>query len=329
MKQKSLGKNGPLVSQVGLGCMGMSDFYGTKETRNRAESIRTIHAALDSGINLLNTGDFYGIGHNELLIAEALRNVPQKPLISVKFGAMRTPSGGFSGYDARPNAVKNFAAYSLVRLGVEAIDIYQPSRVDPTIPIEETIGAIKELIEEGKVRYLGLSEASPENIRKAHKIHPVTALEIEYSLATRLIEKEILATARELGIGIVAYGVLSRGLLSGRITGGLGTGDFRTHSPRFMGKNLESNLERVNVLQELAKEKGCTPAQLAIAWVLHQGNDIVPLIGSTRIDSLQENLGSLSVNFTSEELRRISDSFPEGSFQGERYPAFQMQTVAK
>lgn len=329
MKQRKLGAQGPLVSEIGLGCMGMSDFYGTKETRDRGESIRTIHAALDAGISLLNTGDFYGIGHNELLIAEALKSVSNRPLISVKFGAMRTPQGGFTGYDARPAAVKNFAAYSLTRLGAEAIDIYQPSRVDPTIPIEETVGAIKELIEEGKVRYLGLSEASPENIRRAHKIHPVTALEIEYSLATRLIEKEILSTARELGIGIVAYGVLSRGLLTGKISGQLENGDFRNHSPRFMGKNLESNLERVNLLQELAKEKGCSPAQLAIAWVLHQGNDIVPLIGSTKTGSLKENLGALNVSLNREELNRISEAFPDGSFQGERYPALQMQTVAK
>lgn len=329
MKQKKLGKNGPEVSEVGLGCMGMSDFYGNKETRDRSESIRTIHAALDSGINLLNTGDFYGIGHNELLISEALKTTSAKPLISVKFGALRTPQGGFSGYDARPASVKNFAAYSLVRLGLDVIDIYQPSRVDPNVPIEETVGAISELIQEGKVRYLGLSEASPENIRRAHKIHPVTALEIEYSLATRLIEKEILSTSRELGIGIVPYGILSRGLLSGKISGNLKEGDFRSHSPRFMGKNLESNLDRVNVLQELAKEKNCTPAQLAIAWVLHQGNDIVPLLGSTRTSSLKENLGALSIELSPEELRRIGDSFPEGSFQGERYPAPQMQTVAK
>ncbi|TGK22127.1 aldo/keto reductase [Leptospira stimsonii] len=329
MKQKQLGKNGPQVSEVGLGCMGMSDFYGNKETRDRAESIRTIHAALDAGINLLNTGDFYGIGHNELLLSEALRSTSSNPLISVKFGALRTPQGGFSGYDARPAAVKNFAAYSLVRLGVDVIDIYQPSRVDPNVPIEETVGAISELIKEGKVRFLGLSETSPENIRRAHKIHPVTALEIEYSLATRLIEKEILSTARELGIGIVPYGILSRGLLSGKISGTLQEGDFRSHSPRFMGKNLESNLERVNVLQELAKEKNCTPAQLAIAWVLHQGNDIVPLLGSTRTSSLKENLGALLIELSPEELRRMSDSFPEGSFQGDRYPAPQMQTVAK
>ncbi|MBM9502762.1 aldo/keto reductase [Leptospira sp. 201903071] len=329
MKKKKLGTNGPQVSEVGLGCMGMSDFYGNQETRDRAESLRTIHAALDAGINLLNTGDFYGIGHNELLISEALKTTSSEPLISVKFGALRTPQGGFSGYDARPTAVKNFAAYSLVRLGVDVIDIYQPSRVDPNVPIEETVGAISELIKEGKVRYLGLSEASPENIRRAHKIHPVTALEIEYSLATRLIEKEILSTARELGIGIVPYGILSRGLLSGKIAGNLQEGDFRSHSPRFMGKNLESNLERVNVLQELAKEKNCTPAQLAIAWVLHQGNDIVPLLGSTRTSSLKENLGALSIELSPEELIRMSDSFPEGSFQGERYPAPQMQTVAR
>ncbi|TGL64039.1 aldo/keto reductase [Leptospira sarikeiensis] len=329
MKQRKLGKNGPMVSEVGLGCMGMSDFYGTKETRNRQESIATIHEALDSGINLLNTGDFYGTGHNELLISEALKTRAEKPMISVKFGGLRSPSGAFIGYDFRPNSVKNFAAHSLTRLGLDVIDIYQPSRIDPEIPVEETVGAIADLIKEGYVRYLGLSESSPENLRRAHKVHPVTALEVEYSLATRVIEKELLQTARELGIAVIPYGIVGRGLLTGKIESSLKVADFRTNSPRFQGKNLEANLERVSLLQELAKKKGCTTAQLAIAWVLHRGEDIVPLIGSTRRESLRENLTALSISLTAEELRILDESFPEGAFQGDRYPSHLMQLVVK
>lgn len=329
MKLRKLGKNGPEVSQVGLGCMGMSDFYGTKETRSREESIATIHEALDSGINFLNTGDFYGTGHNELLISEALKGRKNKPMISVKFGGLRSPSGAFIGYDFRPNSVKNFAAHSLTRLGVDVIDIYQASRVDPEIPIEETVGAIADLIKEGYVRYLGLSEASPENLRRAHKVHPVSALEVEYSLATRVIEKELLDTARELGVAIVPYGIVGRGLLTGKIENSLGVPDFRSNSPRFQGKNLEANLERVSLLQELAKKKGCSTAQLAIAWVLHRGEDIVPLIGSTRRASLRENLEALSVQLSPEELKTLDESFPDGAFQGDRYPSHLMQLVVK
>ncbi|TGJ98301.1 aldo/keto reductase [Leptospira langatensis] len=329
MQLRKLGTNGPMVSELSLGCMGMSDFYGTKETRDRKESIATIHAALDAGVNLLNTGDFYGIGHNELLISEAIKTRSEKPLISVKFGALRTPSGDFIGYDARPSSVKNFAAHTLTRLGTDVIDIYQPSRVDPSVPIEETVGAIAELIQDGKVRYLGLSEASPENLRRAHKVHPVTALEVEYSLATRVIEKELLQTARELGVSVVAYGVVGRGLLTGAIETKLGVADFRANSPRFQGKNLEANLERVSLLQELAKKKGCSTAQLAIAWVLHKGADIVPLIGSTRRASLKENLEAQSVKLSAEEIKTLDETFPEGSFQGDRYPAHGMQLVVK
>jgi aryl-alcohol dehydrogenase-like predicted oxidoreductase len=329
MDTKKLGKNGPVVSAVGLGCMGMSDFYGNKESRNDAESIETIKAALDSGINFLNTGDFYGVGHNELLIREALKGRSSKPLISVKFGILRTPNGGFSGIDTKPESVKNFAAYSLTRLGVDAIDIYQPARINPAIPIEDTVGAIADLIREGKVKYLGLSETSPELIRRAHKIHPVTAVEVEYSIASRVIEKELLKTCRELGIGVVAYGVLSRGLLSGGLTGKYAMTDFRAHAPRFTGENFEVNKKRVALLEEMAKEKGCTSSQLAIAWVLNQGDDILPLIGTTKRNRLYENLSATEIELSGEDLRRIDEAFPDESFAGSRYAEQQMAVVVK
>lgn len=329
MRLKKLGKDGPTVSAVGLGCMGMSDFYGSKATRNDTESIETLKAALDLGVTLINTGDFYGVGHNELLISQVLKQSAHKPLISVKFGALRTPQGGFSGIDARPVAVKNFIAYSLVRLGVDVIDIYQPARVDPSVPIEETVEAIADLIKEGKVRYLGLSEASPEILRRAHKVHPVTAIEIEYSLATRVIETELLATARDLGVGVVAYGVLSRGLLSGALTGSFEASDFRNYAPRFTGKNFETNQKRISLLQEIAKNKACTASQLAIAWVLHQGDDIVPLLGTTNRDRLKENLAAVEIELSQSELEELNRSFPDGIFEGERYDSKSMQLVVK
>lgn len=329
MNTKRLGKHGPVVSAIGFGCMGMSDFYGTKESRNDNESVKTIQTALDAGVNFLNTGDFYGTGHNELLIREALKGRSEKPLISVKFGVLRTPAGGFSGIDTKPEAVKNFAAYSLTRLGVEAIDIYQPARINPAIPIEDTVGAIADLIKEGKVKYLGLSEATPEQVRKAHQVHPVTAVEVEYSLASRVIEKELIATCRELGIGIVAYGVLSRGLLSGALDGKFPMSDFRAHAPRFTGENFTINQKRVQVLQQLAKEKQCTPPQLAIAWVMQQGDDILPLVGTTNQQRLLENLQATQVRLTENEKQQLSNAFPDGSFAGERYADQQMALVVQ
>lgn len=329
MKTIRLGKNGPRVAAPGLGTMGMSDLYGTKETRSDTASIETIQAALDMGVNFLDTGDYYGAGHNELLIREALRGRSEKPVISVKFGALRSPSGDWLGFDTRPEAVKNFAAYSLTRLNVEAIDIYQPGRIHPAIPIEDTVGAIADLIREGKVKYLGLSEASPEIIRRAHQVHPVTAIEVEYSLASRVIEKELLQVCRELGIGIVAYGVLSRGLLSGELTGQFAPTDFRAHAPRFTGENFEANKTKVALLQEMAQKKGCTASQLALAWVLHQGDDILPLFGTTKKSRLKENIEAAEIRLTPEELDYLDKHFPEGAFAGTRYAAPQMGMVVR
>jgi aryl-alcohol dehydrogenase-like predicted oxidoreductase len=327
MKQIELGKNGPRVSALGLGTMGMSDLYGTKETRKDDESIKTIQAALEMGISFIDTGDYYNAGHNELLIREALKGRKNRPVISVKFGALRSPAGEWLGFDTRPEAVKNFAAYSLTRLNVEAIDIYQPGRINPAIPIEETVGAIADLIKQGKVKYLGLSEASPELIRRAHKVHPVTAVEVEYSLASRVIEKELLSVCRESGIGIVAYGVLSRGLLSGKLTGQYAVTDFRAHAPRFTGENFEANKKKVALIQKLADEKDCTPSQLALAWVLHQGDDILSLFGTTKINRLSENIEALKIKLTKEDLDYLDKTFPEGSFAGTRYAGPQMGMV--
>ena len=270
MDKRQLGNTGPKVSAIGLGCMGMSDAYGPSD---RGESIATLHAALDAGITLLDTGDFYGMGHNELLIREALAARRRDQVeISVKFGALRDVAGGFNGLDGRPAAVKNFLAYSLQRLGVETIDIYRPARLDPNVPIEDTIGAIADMIKAGWVRHIGLSEVGSDTIRRAHAVHPIADLQIEYSLIARGIEGDILETCRELGIGITAYGVLARGLISGHWTRNQsGARDYRMHSPRFQGSNLDSNLALVDELRPIADEIGASPAQVAIAWVAAQG----------------------------------------------------------
>lgn len=320
MERKKLGKLGPTVSAVGLGCMGMSGMYGPSD---RAESLATIHAALDAGINLLDTGDFYGMGHNEMLIGEALRGVKRDSVVlSVKFGALRGPDQGWIGYDARPAAIKNFLSYSLQRLGVDHIDIYRPARLDPDVPIEETIGAIADMVKAGYVRHIGLSEVGSETIKRAAATHPICDLQIEYSLLSRGIEQEILPTCRTLGIGITAYGVLSRGLISGHWQKEkAGKGDFRAFSPRFQGENVDKNLALVETLRKVADAKGATVAQIAIAWVAAQGKDIVPLVGARAREQLKKSLGALELTLTPKDLADIEAAIPRGAASGERYPA--------
>ena len=323
METRQLGAAGPRVSALGLGCMGMSGMYGPAD---RAESIATIGAALEAGVTLLDTGDFYGMGHNEMLIAEALHGVARERFqVSVKFGALRDPAGGWRGYDARPQAVTNFLAYSLQRLRLDHIDIYRPARLDPAVPIEDTVGAIAEAVKAGHVRHIGLSEVGSETIRRAAAVHPIVDLQIEYSLLSRGVEDDILPTCRELGIAVTAYGVLSRGLISGHWRrDGAGPGDFRTHSPRFQDGNVERNLALVEALRAIAAAKGVTVAQVAIAWVAAQGADIVPLIGARRRDQLAEALGALPVVLTPDDLAAIERTVPKGAAAGARYAPAQM-----
>lgn len=324
MNTRKLGSTGIGTGALGLGLMGMSGMYGPAE---EAESLATIHAAVDAGVTLLDTGDFYGMGHNEMLLGRALKEIDRdKVLISVKFGAQRGPDGSWFGFDGRPAAVKTSLAYSLTRLGVDHIDIYRPARLDPAVPIEETVGAIAEMVQAGYVRHIGLSEVGAETIRRAHAVHPIADLQIEYSLISRGIEDTILPTLRELGIGVTAYGVLSRGLISGHWSADRqsSAGDFRNYSPRFQGENLAQNLALVEQLRAVAGEKGVSVAQIAIAWVLAQGEQIVPLVGARRRERLTEALGSLDVHLTGEDLARIEKAVPRDAAAGSRYAAEQM-----
>jgi len=325
MESITLGSGGPAVSRVGLGLMGMSGIYGPAD---ETESIATIRAALDTGITLLDTADFYGMGHNEMLLRDALRGVPRGSVfIQVKFGGQRDPRGAFIGHDASPNAVKNSLAYSLQRLGTDYVDLYQPARLDPRVPIEDTVGAIAEMIEAGFVRYLGLSEVGAATIRRAHAVHPVTALQIEYSLMSRGIEAQILPAVRELGIGVTAYGVLSRGLLSTTSAREIGPGDPRGRFPRFRAENLGRNLDLLAALEKIAQEHGVSTAQLAIAWVLSRGTDIVPLIGTKRRDRLAEALGALSLRLDPADLAALEAAVPPGQVAGDRYDPGQMTAL--
>jgi aryl-alcohol dehydrogenase-like predicted oxidoreductase len=326
ISQVPLGRGGPLVSRVGLGLMGMSGVYGPAD---EAESIATIRAALDAGVTLLDTGDFYGMGHNELLLRDALRRVDRDSvLIQVKFGGQRDPRGEFVGHDASPAAVKNSLAYSLTRLGTDYIDVYQPARLDPRVPIEDTVGAIAQMIQAGYVRYLGLSEMGADTIRRAHAVHPVSELQIEYSLMSRSIETEILPAVRELGISVTAYGILSRGLLSSASAREIGGGDPRAaRFPRFQGDNLRRNLGLLAGLERIAADHGVTTAQLAFAWALSRGDDIIPLIGTKRRDRLAEALGALELRLGPAELASLEAAVPADQVAGDRYATAQMAAL--
>jgi len=321
---RTLGSTGPLVAPIGLGLMGMSDLYGPADD---AESIATIHRALDAGVTLLDTGDFYGMGRNELLLRDALRGRRREDVvISVKFGVLRDAAGGWSGVDTRPVAIKNFLAYTLRRLGTDHVDIYRPARIDPTVPIEETVGALAQLVQQGYVRNIGLSEVGEGTLRRAHAVHSISDLQIEYSLISRGLETTILPTARELGIGITAYGVLSRGLLSGHWSAQRTetNTDFRSHLPRFTGANLERNLALVEALRSVASGSRATVAQVAIAWVLARGQDVVPLVGARRRDRLDESLGAAEIELSAADLAAIEAAAPAAAVAGSRYDATQM-----
>ncbi len=327
MQIRRLGKNGPEVSGIGLGCMGMSGMYGAAD---ESESIATIHAAIEASVTLFDTGDFYGMGHNETLLQKALAGQPRERFfIGVKFGAMRAPNGAFIGIDARPVAVKNFLAYSLRRLGTDYVDLYQPARVDPSVPIEDTVGAISEMVKAGYVRHIGLSEASADTIRRAHAVHPISALQIEYSLVSRSAESEIIPTLRELGVSLVAYGVFSRGLLTGHMPSpeSAARGDIRAHFPRFQGENLARNQKLISRLQEIATKKGINVAQLALAWVLSKGKEIIPLVGARHRQQLKDALETLPMSLSSDEIATMERAVPPDSVAGDRYGAEQMAVL--
>lgn len=322
LPQRRLGKEGPETAALALGCMGMSGMYGQA---HEGESTATIQEAIDRGIGLLDTGDFYGMGHNEMLIGRAIKGRRDQVLLSVKFGAMRAPDGSWIGFDGRPAAVKNALAHTLTRLGVEYVDIYRPARLDPQVPIEETVGAIGDMVKAGYVRHIGLSEVGAETIRRARAVQPICDLQLEYSLVTRGPESTIFPALEELGIGVTAYGVLSRGLLSGSVPSG--KGDLRSHMPRFLGNNFEQNQQLVERLRGMAQEKGATASQMAIAWVLAKGDYIVPVIGARTRKQLDESLGALEIKLSPQEVRRLAEAVPAEAVAGTRYDARQMQML--
>jgi aryl-alcohol dehydrogenase-like predicted oxidoreductase len=322
IQPRKLGRTGPTVFPIALGCMAMSGVYGPAD---EPESLATIHAAIDAGITLIDTGDFYGMGHNEILLGQALRFMREKVLVSVKFGAQRGPDGAWLGYDARPAAVKTALAYSLKRLGVDYIDIYRPARLDPNVPIEDTVGAIADMIKAGYVRHIGLSEVGPETVRRAAKVHPIVDLQIEYSLISRSPETRIFPALEELGIAVTAYGILSRGLLSGSTN--RGPGDIRNRFPRFNAENLAQNQKVVARLAEVAAGKGITPPQLAIAWALAKSPSIIPVIGARTRAQLSDSLAALNVTLSSEEIAAIEAAIPANAVAGTRYDAHQMQVL--
>lgn len=320
MEKRKLGKNGPEVSAISIGTSwGINNL--TEWNQSKKQLTDTLHQAIDAGINFINTADFYGCGISELTIGEVIKERRKEVFISVKTGAVINPNGHFTGLDGSPKAIKNYCAYSLKRLGVDEIDLYQPCRIDPNIPIEETVGAIKDLIDEGKVRYLGLSEANAEQLQRANKVHQVAALEIEYSLATRFIEKEILPKARELGTAIVPYSAFYYGLLTGKMCFPLSPNDYKNMFPRFQGENLEHNLQKVEWLKDFSANKGLSASQIALAWLLNKGNDIIPIVGMTRPERIVDNLKALEITFTQDELENLNEAFKEGVIKGERYPS--------
>ncbi|MCX2573639.1 aldo/keto reductase [Pedobacter sandarakinus] len=319
IKKIQLGHNGPLVSGLGLGCMRMSSIWGGS-TPNESESIATINEALDLGINFLNTGDFYGAGHNEILIGKAIKGRRADAFISVKFGAL-FHNGQWLGLDLRPNSIKNFINYSLTRLGIETIDLYQPSRMDDSVPVEDIIGTVADLVKEGKVRHIGVSEITAEQLRSANEVYPISALEIGYSLADRQIENELLPTAKELGIAVIAFANTAEGLLTGEMSAPLIESDYRNHFSRFQGENLIHNLQKVAVLKDLASTKGISPTQLAIAWVKQQGEQIMPLVSMSKRSRLAQNISAMEIEFTEEEMTTLNTTFAIGAIKGGTYLA--------
>ncbi len=326
MEMRALGKGGLTVSALGLGCMGMSEFYGPGDER---ESIRTIHRALEMGMTFLDTADVYGLGRNEELVGKAIRDRRDKVVLATKFGNVRGKDGSWQGVNGKPEYVRSCCEASLRRLGVDVIDLYYQHRVDPATPVEETVGAMADLVREGKVRFLGLSEAAPGSIRRACAVHPIAALQSEYSLWTRDPETEVIPTCRELGVGFVPYSPLGRGIFGGRIRGpaDIAEGDYRRNSPRFQGDNLARNLSLVTRLDEIAAEKKCRPSQVALAWLLARGKDIVPIPGTKRVERLEENAGALGIRLSGEDLARIDKAFPPGAAAGMRYPEPAMRAV--